>query len=268
MKRPTAAIYYAWSILELLARVRRPMDMIRLFLSNRLPKDGLMRLRRKSLVFRIRSRMDAWSVKEAVIDRFYERKGMRIADDWTVVDIGAAIGEFTVAAACRARAGMVYAFEPNQESVRILRENLDLNHLRNVLVNQCGVWGTEAQLLSLEMGNAEPLQAISVETAPENCEDGLSFDVITLAQVVEDVVQGDVDLLKLDCEGAEYAILEATGPATFKRIRRISMEYHDLDTQRNHRLLKSLLEKQGYKVKRAANWVHRDIGYLYAIRAS
>lgn len=38
-----------------------------------------------------------------------------------------------------------------------------------------------------------------------------------------------VDLLKIDCEGGEYTVLESTPPDVFSRIRNIVFEYHDID---------------------------------------
>jgi hypothetical protein len=35
-----------------------------------------------------------------------------------------------------------------------------------------------------------------------------------------------IDLLKLDCEGGEYTILEGAAPATLARVERLCLEYH------------------------------------------
>lgn len=45
-----------------------------------------------------------------------------------------------------------------------------------------------------------------------------------------------IDLLKLDCEGAEYAILMGASTESLARVQRIVMEYHDLDAEREHSL--------------------------------
>ncbi len=59
-------------------------------------------LRWKNTRMLVHNRMDAWSVKETFLDRFYSRYGTEIEPYWTIVDIGAAIGEFTVFAAQQA----------------------------------------------------------------------------------------------------------------------------------------------------------------------
>jgi len=79
---------------------------------------------------------------------------------------------------------------------------------------------------------------------------------------------GKVDLLKLDCEGAEYEILIGGSFSVLAKIDRIIMEYHDLDASHNHHRLISFLQDGGYHVSHHKNLVHDNLGYLYAFRGS
>ena len=56
------------------------------------------------------------------------------------------------------------------------------------------------------------------------------------------------DFLKIDCEGAEYEILQGTPKTFFKRIRRIAMEYHNNELH-NFREIVSLLRDAEYTVR-------------------
>jgi hypothetical protein len=58
--------------------------------------------------------MDILGIKEAFADCFYTRFGYAVEPGWTVVDIGAAIGEFTVLAAGCGRGGLVENLRLNQ----------------------------------------------------------------------------------------------------------------------------------------------------------
>ena len=62
--------------------------------------------------------MDIWSIKETFIDRFYTKYGCELGKDWTIVDIGAAIGEFSLYAAVKtpARASLPMSPSPNRSS--------------------------------------------------------------------------------------------------------------------------------------------------------
>ena len=52
---------------------------------------------------------------------------------------------------------------------------------------------------------------------------------VSLDQLLRDHDVESVDLLKIDCEGGEYAILESTPADVLSRIRNIVFEYHDID---------------------------------------
>ena len=58
-----------------------------------------------------------------------------------------------------------------------------------------------------------------------------------------------IDLLKMDCEGAEYEILYSTPPSHLERIAAIRMEYHNLDShERNVEGLKRFFTGSGFTV--------------------
>lgn len=214
----------------------------------------------------VRGRMDAWSVKEAMLDRFYERFGTTIQSDWTIVDIGAAIGEFTILAAKAATNGKVFAVEPNPESIKLLRQNLEVNDIHNVEIIQKGLWH-ETCLQTLNLINDEPLQAMTREDE-KSISGQIQFECQTLASFINDHRLTHIDLLKSDSEGAEYNFLLTSSAATLEVIERIVMEYHDLDEERNHNTLAKYLTANGYQVRFTPNQVHADIGYLYAKRIS
>ena len=61
-----------------------------------------------------------------------------------------------------------------------------------------------------------------------------------------------IDLLKMDCEGAEYEVLYATSPEQLQRISRLRMEYHNLDGLRQHvGSLSTYLVDNGFRIVRA-----------------
>ena len=257
--------YYLWSILELLIGVKNWNELFAIFLGKPFVGIKWLELRRNNLKIGVGSKMEAWSVKETLIDRLYEKYGTAIQPGWVVVDIGAAIGEFTVEAALAG--ARVHAFEPNAGSINILRQNLRANSLNGVETYNLGVWSQSGEI-PLHFYNDEPLQAASGQRADVETEDikSTSIGVISLPELLEKVGE-PINLLKLDCEGAEYEILLDQAPEVFEKIERIVMEYHDLRDGRNYQLLVDEFTKQGYQVKRHENVVHPELGYLYAERA-
>jgi FkbM family methyltransferase len=263
LKILTRWAYYAWSVIELLFGVRNWKVLFRIFLGKPTPELKWLQLRKSGIQMAVRGKMDVWSVKEALIDRFYQRYGSEIGSNWIIADVGAAIGEFTIPASLAAVEGRVLAFEPNPGSLDILRQNLRVNNVRNAQVFSLGVW-SEAGNIMLDFSTGEPLQARSM--APDGNGASQGMPTITLEGLINEYAGGHLDLLKLDCEGAEYPILLSAPSKTLRAIDRVVMEYHDLDKERSHASLVRLFEANGFQVRLHGNFAHRELGYLYASR--
>ncbi len=266
MKLIRILFYYIYSVFELLYNVRNWLSLIPIFLKPSSSGDHTIRLRKQPIRLRLRGAMDVWAVKETFLDALYTRYGVPVQDRWTVVDIGAGIGDFSIYAAFKKPNTTVYAFEPFPESYQLLIHNLAANDINNVLPFQEAVWSQSGNL-TLDLSGGEPLQITSR---------GADFDsndvnfITVKAITLEDVLLGQgmkrVDLLKLDCEGAEYDILMKAPSAVLARIDRIVMEYHDVSEECHHQRLIPFLEDAGYQVTHQRNIVHDEIGYLFAER--
>ncbi len=80
---------------------------------------------------------------------------------------------------------------------------------------------------------------------------------ISLGQLLQDHAVESVDLLKIDVEGGEYAILESTPADVFSRVRNIVFEYHDIDG--GWAMLESVkqrLTREGYSLH-----LHKGLGW-------
>ena len=73
------------------------------------------------------------------------------------------------------------------------------------------------------------------------------------------------NFLKLDCEGAEYEIIEKLPLKYFKMIEKMVIEYHmfDLHPELLEKLKNKLLENN---FKLETKMLFSDIGFLYAVR--
>src|SRR5512141_2549859 len=104
-------------------------------------KPALLRLR-DGTQFKVRTAMDVWIIIETYLGRDYEQHGFDIQRNWRIIDIGAGLGEFSIAAAKKCPDGVVYAFEPFPESFQLMQENLSLNHVENVMTHSHAVGGS------------------------------------------------------------------------------------------------------------------------------
>ncbi len=253
--------YYLASILSLLTGIEAPLMVVRVFLGLSAPPNPVIRLRKSGLRFQVRGAMDIWSIKEALLDQFYRKFGTEIGDGWSIVDIGAGIGEFTIYAAHGHANNTVYAFEPFPESFAILQNNLSRNHLTGVQVFNEAI-GAETGTLILSLSNDEPLQFSTAASAASS----ISVPALSLRDAFQRLGLQRCHLLKLDCEGAEYSILFNAPDSVLESIDHIVMEYHDGITQYNHGDLAKFLISKGFQVNVQGNYVHADLGYLHAYR--
>jgi FkbM family methyltransferase len=255
--------YYFKSIFTLLAGIRSPWSVAGLVFL-RPPKGAVVRLRDGS-VFRVRSLMDLWIVKETCLDRDYERDLPPLEEDATVMDIGAGLGDFSVCAARNRPRRKIAAFEPFAESFRLLEENLKLNGIGNVQAFPFAVGATSGPML-LQTATGVAVRHSTASAADPGGAAALPVEGITLEEALRRSGFARCNLLKVDCEGGEYDILLNASAEVLQRVDRIAMEYHDGCTPHSHGELAEFLRERGFSVDLRPNPVHRHLGFLTAVR--
>ena len=150
--------------------------------------------------------------------------------DREVVDVGAYVGESAVAFALRG--ARVQAFEPVPESVAYIQRNAGINGVADrITVHPVG---------------------LSNEDAP-----GPGITLVNAGRYLAQLGIREPYLLKMDCEGCEYAVLSCAEFWSAFRPRHVFLEFH-----KGGSVLAEILEREGYEVDqydRASN-----VGYLYA----
>lgn len=132
----------------------------------------------------------------------------------TIADIGSNIGFFSIAARSYHPSATIHSYEPNP---RVLPYTS-----KNAAAAQFTVFaeavGAEPGFVSIE-DSADSNQARTVSVTDR----GVQIPKVALSTVVERL-GGQIDLAKIDCEGAEWELF--TDKASWKNIRHIRMEYH------------------------------------------
>ena len=182
----------------------------------------------------------------------------------TVVDIGAHVGSFAVYAAQSCPGARVYCYEPEQQNFELLKQNIGINGLAGrVSAFQCAVASHNG---CRELAVGESLLN-SFHIVPTGA-DHQSVNCTTLRDIFESHALEAIDLLKINCEGAEYEILESCSDGEFERIANIRLEYHDLDAlKRNGEALSRFLEARGYRIDRFTRY-RNSSGFIWAARAA
>ena len=214
-----------------------------------------------------RNYMDAVIVGEMFFDKCY-LQGFSLPDRPTVVDIGGYIGDFALYAAKCLNAKRVVVCEPSPSNWALLRENVANNHCEDRVeaVNKAVTDGGD---IMMDVNVPDRAQArISAYSSRNEKQQRIAG--ITLAGLVEEYELQTIDLLKIDCEGGEYAILASTPTEVFDRVRNIVFEYHEIEGfQTRLEAAKRRLVDHGYCLKTRGSLVSatREQGKMTACQA-
>jgi FkbM family methyltransferase len=165
------------------------------------------------------------------------------------LDIGANTGQYTVPLARRFRT--VIAVEPNPIAARILRRNVERNHLGNVTVLE--------RLVLPERGRGRLFKGEVLTTwgTVTEADEYVDVEAVTLDDLLGD--RGQIDLVKLDIEGREADVLGSS--ENLGRVRTISFSGTPDDLAR----VRSHLEGFGFVLRRPSG-VFRSIENFVAER--
>jgi len=163
--------------------------------------------------------------KEMDIDRNMYRlpKNLKV-----VIDVGAHIGGTSILAA--SMGATVYAFEPEDYNYELLCQNIDLNIVGGVVHPiKLGVGEPGKHTLFIHPRNSGAATTVEYPRMRqlEQCQQ--TIEIISIHDVFERYNIEHCDVLKMDCEGGEIAILRDLDEELIKKIDRISLEFHNKD---------------------------------------
>jgi FkbM family methyltransferase len=189
---------------------------------------------------------DRGIIKEIYLYRCYDPENLPIGESDIILDIGAQIGIFSVYAAKAAKNGRVFSFEPVPENFRLLKENAELNGCANVSIFEAAV--AEKSGLRKILVAADNTGGHSFVDAGQKVGGSVEVKSFSLPEFMADHKIEEIDFLKIDCEGGEYEIFYNLPAEILGKIKKISMEYHDLDKERSGEKMKEFLIADGFKV--------------------
>jgi len=165
-----------------------------------------------------------------------------------VLDIGANVGFFTISALFKLKQPRVISFEPMQRNFVQLRKNLEKAGNQVTLVNKA-VNNVPGELV-LKFNNNLGITTSASLFDNVHGSDEERVQATTLENIFSDYSVSRIDLLKLDCEGAEYNILYNTPSQLFKKINCIAIETHPGPEKRENKdALEKYLAEKGYITK-------------------
>ncbi len=204
----------------------------------------------------------------------YARGGVTVDDGACIVDVGGHVGMFGLWAGSVARDVKVYACEPMPESADFYRLNADLHGL-DAVVTTCGISdvpgraqftyypemslmsgrfadeATERETLRRVIANDGAAPVVEDDQLADMLSDRLAstqvdVELRTVSQVIRDNGLTVVDVLKVDAEKSELAVLQGIEPAHWPIIRQVVVEVHDIDDR--VAVVTQMLETRSFQV--------------------
>lgn len=243
--------YYAKSVFQL-ARIARVRSVVRCIVS----PDKRLDLRDGSFL-RLGTVLDLLVVKETLVDDVYGLRGLAAASDGIVVDVGAGVGEFALASACRFPEFTVFAFEPNPAAYALLRANVATSRCPNVETVSVAL-GTEQQYVLHNVASGARASAAAGGSDTQGV-------VVTARRLDEVVPAGPIRLLKIDCEGLELDVLRSAA-GVLRRVEKVVVEIHRHLLADADQAVVGLMGDYGFRTRTCVDRHDDDLGYVYAVK--
>ena len=173
-------------------------------------------------------------INEIVIRNEYNLENYNNHMNKTFIDIGANCGVVTIILAKQNPLSKIYSFEPDRQLFEILNNNVSINNLTNVVTFNKAV--TKEGIDNLELclhpfysgGNTTYSNINNLNSHFHTKINTYRVDCISLDKIITDSNITEIELLKIDCEGAEYDIIYDSKLLKNKIINNMVGEFHNL----------------------------------------
>ena len=188
----------------------------------------------------------------------YEMPGFSINKEDIVIDIGAHIGLFSLFASQYCKNGKIFSYEPIKENYNILKENIEVNKIENIISFNSAV-SKQTNKLKIFINSDDSAHSIF-----ESEKNFIEVDSTTIKSIFDKNKIENCNLLKFDCEGAEYQIIESIPKEYFFKIKKMIIEYHLANEKPEmYKKLIENLKNNSFEIK--IKKLSDSMGMIYAI---
>jgi FkbM family methyltransferase len=181
-----------------------------------------------------------------------------------VLDIGGHKGMFSIYAGIINPQVNIFAYEPEENNFKSFKENLKTNHIKNVFPKSVAIGKASETRLLFISEDSHNHSFINEENTKGNAK----VQTQSLAEIInkaEKTTKKNIcDLLKIDCEGAEFEIIESTPVEILKKIAQIYIEYHSYNQEMDPQKIKAKLQSANFKVEIKKSNYDKRMGSIFA----
>jgi len=204
----------------------------------------------------------AYPLYDIFINKCYKKDNCSVQDGDVVFDIGSNLGLFSYHAVCEG-AKKVYSFEPGVPQYKSIVENF--GSMPQISIENLAVSDSAGEIIFY----IHPTRSLMSSTSLDEMNQPSDGYTITSCKSVnlhgyclENGIE-KIDYLKMDCEGAEYKIIESLSEDFLSEsISKICMEYHDNKDGKVQNIVNKLL-KCGFLLDQSDIREGQEVGILY-----
>ncbi len=151
--------------------------------------------------------------------------GPRAGQPLNVIDVGGQIGTFACRLAQLEPKATIHTYEPSPTSAAVLRRNVERNRFGDrvtVLEEALAASAGTAELDDNEGGSGKN----SLTSAQGSSGVGTITVKTTTFDAAVSALPAPPNVVKIDCEGGEYDLVEASSPESWAAVDRLVIEYH------------------------------------------
>lgn len=160
-----------------------------------------------------------------------------------IVDGGANVGYSALFFADKFPHAEIFAIEPETSNFKVLEHNVSV--CRNVRSIQKGLWSKSGFLRIINKGSGN----YSFMTMEVDEGEPYDVEVITVDEILKRSKHAEIDVLKLDIEGAEKELFSSNYDCWLGKVNMIIIELHDNMKEGCSNAFFSAVEKYGFKVE-------------------
>lgn len=171
-------------------------------------------------------------IPEAVVGDEYNTKNIDFKEGDVVLDIGANVGSVSIMLAKKYPFLKIYAYEAHPVNYNILKKNIEDNNITNINAFNYAVYSADDHLIDINL-NSDNTGASNVFVNPKDHPNlypsefsNIEVSTISFDSIISNNNISSIKLLKMDCEGSEFEILENSNLISEIEIENVGIEVH------------------------------------------
>ena len=165
-----------------------------------------------------------------------------------VVDIGAHIGRYTITSSKQVgNTGKVVAIEADPENFQLLKRNIALNKLTNVMPLNYAVFSERTKIKLYEQSASAKYNSIMLTRAAKT-KNYVEVNADTLDSILNLNGVNRVNWIKIDVEGAEFEVLKGSTKTLSGENTYLLIEIHNIEDPSHYDNIVNFLKDDNYEI--------------------